>query len=228
MSQTDGRYEQALPSTDLQIFRGPSDFVGILGHAVRAVVGSAYAFTIASTVAETFYADQMGFHRTGMYPTAEGQEQFGTSLSLPGPQVSLPYSSDALALKPGIPPIVAANMATLGGIRRGPILKGAQVTSIDVIYSVGTVNATLATVGIARNVFVDGAAPAASTPLATAQNGLSLAASANPHVINIPLTSSDFDVASDAVYTTNVNFTAGSGGTVTFYGVMYHCKYNFN
>jgi hypothetical protein len=229
MSQTDGRFTQDLPCTDLQIFRGPSDFVDISAQAARAVVGTAYAFTIASTIAATFRADLMGFHRTGMYATpAYDQQQFGTSLSLPGPQASLPNSGDPESLPVGFPPLTAAQMATLGYIKRGPTPKGMFVSSFDVIYSVSTVALSLAQVGIKRNVFVNGVAPASSDILALGTNGLATAVAANPYVINVPLPANTFDVASDSLGTVSVNLTAGSGGTAVFYGIMYHLTYNFN
>ena len=230
MANTDGQHTQDTPFTDMQIFRGPSDFVDITGHAVRAITGTAYSFTLAATLAATFYADLMGFHRTGVYATpALMQEQYGTSLSLPGPQASLPNSGDPDSLYPGYPPTLAANMATLsGGIRRGPIPKGAFISSFDVIYSVGTVALTLAQVGITRNVFVNGVAAASSNILALGTNGLATAAAANPYVINVPLPANTFDVTSDSIGTVVVNLTAGTGGTATFFGVMYHLTYNWN
>jgi hypothetical protein len=229
MSQTDGRFTQDLPCNDLQIFRGPSDFVDISGGAVRAITGTAYSFTLASTIAATFRADLMGFHRTGMFGnSAYDQNQFGTSLAQPGPLASIPNSGDPDSLSPGFPPLLASQMATLGAIKRGPTPKGMFISSFDVIYSVSTVALSLAQVGIKRNLFVNGVAPVSSDTLVLGTNGLATAAATNPYVINVPLASNTFDVTSDSVGTMSVNLTAGSGGTAVFYGVMYHLTYNWN
>jgi hypothetical protein len=229
MSGTDGYITQDLPNPDLQLFRGPSDFVDTSGFAAYTQSGGLYYLHVPATDAATFITDALIFSRTGFYPTtASAQEQYGTSLSLPGPQKSLPNSGDPDGLNPGYPPILSNQMATLGNIRRGPVAKGMMLTSIDVIYRVNAVAATLGTCSITAVAFVSGSAPVITNIIPLGANGLTLAASANPYVITIPVTSPAFLVTPDMEIIDNVNFTAGAGGTVDFFGLTAHYSYNFN
>jgi hypothetical protein len=227
MSHTEGRYVQDLPATDLQIFRGPSDFVDVAGHATYATGGAGlYSLALASTLAGTFFTDLLGFHRTGMYANAAlDQQQFGTAASVPGPS-TVANTNSPLGSVPGYPPLTQSQMTTLGHVQFGPIPKGMFISSVDVVYDVNTVAAALATVGITNTAFVEGSAPAVTNVLALGVNGM--LTTVGHHVVNIPLPANTFTTGSDVVGVMNVNLTAGSGGTINFYGVEFHETFNLN
>ncbi len=231
MANTDGQHTQDTPFTDMQIFRGPSDWLDTSSFASYTQSGGLYYLHVPATDAATFVTDALLMIRTGVYATpALTQEQYGTSLSLPGPLLSLPNSGDPDSLNPGYPPILSSQMATLGNIRRGPIAKGMMLTSIDFIYRVNTVAATAATCSITTITYANTTAPVIKNIIPLAANGLTLAANANPYVINVPVpaAAAAFFITPDTEVLDNFNITAGTGGTVDFFGSMAHYSYNFN
>ena len=229
MSHTQGKFTQDGAANDLQIFLGASAFVDTAGHAVFTVGGPGLASqNLASTLAGTLYATRMDLYkRTGEYATPAGsQEQFGTAASVPGP-TAVANTSGPLAQK-GYPPTIGTSMSTLAGPATEPIPKGIQIDSVDVIYAVGAVNAAAATMELTKTKFVNGVAPAVVDLIALGVNGLPVVAAAQPYVTNVKVTTPVMLTDSDSQIILNVNLTAGSGGTITFYGAVLHCSYNLN
>ncbi len=230
MSQTDGRYTQDVSVPDLQFFIGASEFFDTANLAARSSAGAGlFELNLAATQAGTFFANLETYIRTGVYgTTAYDQEQYGTAASVPGPSL-VANTNDPEAIT-GFPPLLAANMPTLGGIQRGPVPKGTQVDSIDLIYGVYTVAATLATVGLTSTVFANNAAPVVSNLIALGANGLTTTVNTagQVKVINVPVSTPAMTITADTELVLNFNLTAGSGGTATFYGAVVRCHYNFN
>jgi hypothetical protein len=119
-------------------------------------------------------------------------------------------------------------MATLAGATAGPWPKGVQINSIDVIYHVITLAASLATVGVTVTKFVDKTAPVVTNIITLAANGLSTAANGNQYVTNVAVPTPVMLTDADSQVIVNVNLTAGATGTIDFFGVVLHCSYNFN
>ena len=215
--------------TDMQIFIDPHHIFASSGVAAVTRDGSGLInLAIGASQACVFQAFFTPNTRTGMYATpALDQEQFGTAASQPGPSI-VANTSGPLALKPGFPPILAADMATLGAIQRGPIPKGIQINSIDAIYLVTGVALTLATVGVTKTVFANNTAPAVTNLLANASNGLPTAVQAQPYVKNVPLTAVAFLTDNDVEPIIELDLTTAAGGSAKLYGLVAHCSFNFN
>ena len=228
MGYTEGMWTQAIANPDLQIFFGAESFQDSSANAVLTSNGSGdLSLNLASTKAGTFFATLPILARTGVYATtALAQEQFGTAAAQPGPS-SVANTSGPLAM-PGRPPIAGASMATVAGPVTGPSKKGIQIDSIDVIYKALTVDASTASVGLTQTAFADNVALAVSNIIAKGTNGLVKTARAGVRVINVAVTSPVMLTTGDNEVICEVDLTAGSGGTVQFYGVVVKAHYNFN
>lgn len=228
MSITEGKWEQGTPSTDMQIFVDAGWFTDVAGLATVASAGPGlFVKHVPATDASTFFANLGLLLRTGQYASADGQSQFGTAAGVAGP-TTVANTSGPLALPPGIPPILAANLPTLGNIQRGPIPKGMQINSIDVIYTVAALAAAVATVGLTTTTFANATAPVVTNLIALAANGLPTAVQATPYVKNVAVATPAMLITADTEVIANVNFTGGATGTVDFYGIVVHCSFNFN
>lgn len=228
MGNTDGKWEQGTPSTDLQIFVDAGQFTDVAGLAAAASAGPGlFTKHVPATDASTFFANLGLSLRTGQYASASSQSQFGTAAGVAGP-TTVANTSGPLALPAGIPPILAANLPTLGNIQRGPIPKGMQINSIDVIYTVAGLAAAVATVGLTTTAFANATAPVVANLIALAANGLPTAVQATPYVKNVAVATPAMIITADTEVVANVNFTGGATGTVDFYGIVVHCSYNFN
>ena len=132
MSISEGRFEGNTSYPDLQFFLGFDDFIDTSAHAVNATQGAGLASqTLAASLAATLFSNVEPWLRTGVYASSYDQEQLGTAAGVAGPSL-VANTSGPLALPPGIPPILAAGLATLGNLQRGPVPKGMQIDSIDV------------------------------------------------------------------------------------------------
>ncbi len=228
MSITEGKWEQGTPSTDMQIFVDAGRFTDVAGLATVASAGPGlFVKHVPAADASTFFANLGLLLRTGQYASADGQSQFGTAAGVAGP-TTVANTSGPLALPPGIPPILAANLPTLGNIQLGPIPKGMQINSIDVIYTVAALAAAVATVGLTTTTFANATAPVVTNLIALAANGLPTAVQATPYVKNVAVATPAMLITADTEVIANVNFTGGATGTVDFYGIVVHCSFNFN
>src|SRR6266567_4198733 len=179
MSYTDSRWTQGSPNTDLSIFVGADQFIDFAAVATLPAAPAAGLLfkTVGNNAVAKFFASLSLLLRSGQFATAAySQEQFGTAAAVPGPS-SVAGTSSPLALQPGFPPVTAANMATVGGtlgtgFLSGPIPKGIQINSYDVIYQVLTLAAATATTGLTKTKFVNLVAPVVTNIVALAANGL--------------------------------------------------------
>jgi len=228
MSITEGRFEGNISFPDLQFFLGFDDFIDTSSHAVNATQGAGLVSqTLAASLAATLFSNVEPWLRTGVYASSYDQEQFGTAAGVAGP-TTVANTSGPLALPPGIPPILAANLPTLGNAQRGPIPKGMQIDSVDVIYTVTGAALTGATIGLTKTVFANNTAPVVTNLIALGANGLPTAVQAQPYVTNVAVGTPAMITSADAEVVLNVNLTTQAGGSAVFYGVVFHCHYNFN
>jgi len=228
MSITEGRFEGNTSFPDLQFFLGFDDFIDTSGNAVNATQGAGLVSqTLAASLAATLFSNVEPWLRTGVYASSYDQEQFGTAAGVAGP-TTVANTSGPLALPPGIPPILAANLPTLGNAQRGPIPKGMQIDSVDVIYTVTGAALTGATIGLTKTVFANNTAPVVTNLIALGANGLPTAVQAQPYVTNVAVGTPAMITSADAEVVLNVNLTTQAAGSAVFYGVVFHCHYNFN
>jgi hypothetical protein len=236
MSHTDGRWTQGSASSDLTIFIGADKFVDFAAVATLPAAPAAGLLykTVGNNAVAKFFASLDLLLRSGQFATAAfSQSQFGTAAAQPGPS-SVAGTSGPLALNPGFPPVTAANMSTVGGTvgaapMTGPLPKGIQINSFDVVYQVLGLAAAAATVGLTRTKFVNLAAPVVSNIVALGANGLPTVIGAQPQVTTVTVTSPAMIVpVGDTEVILNVNLTGGATGTVNFYGVNLNCSFNFN
>jgi hypothetical protein len=179
--------------------------------------------------AEPLWSGFTGTLGTGTANAGASLEAFGTAAATPGPS-TVANTRGLSGLPPGHPPQPAATLATLTGGVNGPQPKGFQITSIDVIYSVATLAAAAATVGVTDTVFVSGAAPVVTNRIALGANSLptAIGGAAGPYVKNVPVTAPAFPTTANTETIVNVNLTGGASGTVEFYGVVLYVAYNLN
>ena len=232
MGFTDGTWDQATPQPDGRIFIGADQFIDFAALAtLPAAPAPGLLFkTVPATDASKFFSSCPGLLlRSGVYAGPNTQEQFGTAAAAPGPS-HVPGTSGPLAFIQGRPPMLGAKMATVAGSLAGPLPKGIQINSVDVIYQVLTLAAAAATIGLTTTQFpAVSAAPIVTNLIALGTNGLLLPIDAHPIVVNVPVTSPAMIVpTNDTEVILNINFTAGATGTVNFYGAVLNCSFNYN
>lgn len=230
MSQSDGQWTQDTPFTDMEVFVGATEFKDLAGLATFASAGAGLlTLNLAATQAGNFFANVTALlKRTGVFATpALTQQQYGTSLSLPGPQASLANSNDPEGIR-GFPPYLASQMPTLKGAQVGAVPKGVQINSVDLLYAVATVNATLAQMGLTATNFVDNVAPAVTNIIALGANGMPVAFRALPYRFNVAVAAPAMIVTADSEVILNIKLTAAAGGTAQLYGAVLKCSFNFN
>ena len=232
MGYTDGKWTQGTPQTDLALFIGAdqwTDFAGLATNPATPAAGLLYKI-VPSTDASLFFVTPEGLllRALSYASTALDQEQYGTAASVPGPSTVANTGSPS-GLLIGHPPLTQAQMATLGNIQRGPIPKGIQINSVDVIYQVLAVTAVAATVGLTTTKFANLVAPSVANLIALAANGLPTAIGAQPQVTNVVVPAPAMITPNvDTQVILNINLTAGNGGTINFYGAVLKCSFNFN
>lgn len=230
MSYTEGKWDQGTASTDLNIFLGSdqfTDFAAVSTLPATPAAGLLYK-VVPTTAASKFFITPEFMLRSGQYALF-GQEAFGTAAAVPGPS-RVSGTSGPLALIAGVAPMTAAQMATVSGSQAGPLPKGIQINSVDVIYQVLAVAASAATLGLTTTTFPGVAsAPVVASLIALAANGLPTAIGAHPQVTNVPVPTPAMIIPTvDTQVILNINLTAGSGGTINFIGAVLKCSFNFN
>lgn len=237
MPGTDGYWNQDTPYTDMEIFVGASEFKDIANLATVASASSGlFTLNLAAGAAGNFCADvTAAIKRTGVYATpALTQEQYGTAASQPGPTL-VSGTSDPEGIR-GYPPYLSSTLATLRGPVSGPVPKGVQLNSVDVIYNVTGLAASLAQIGVFATNFVDGVAGNVVNLITLGANGLPTAIRTTVYRFNIPVPTGAGAVAAPYFMTLSgtelsiqVKLTAGaSTGAISFYGCVCKCSYNFN
>lgn len=234
MSHTDGRWTQGTSVPDLQQFIGADEFALLGGTAPlpSTIATPGLLFRTVAAGSAAIFAKSLSelLLRSGVYATpAYDQEQFGTAAAQPGPS-SVSGTSGPLALQQGQPPVLASQMGTvIGGVQTGPIPKGIQIDSVDVIYQVlADATAVAATMGLTKTVFKNLTAPVVTNLIALGANGLPVVIGAQPQVTNVAVASPAMIVASDTEVLLNINLTGGTAGTIKFFGAVVKAHYNLN
>lgn len=233
MPNTDQFWQGDTPFPDQEIFVGATEFKDLSAVATLASAAAGLlTLNLATAAAGNFIANiTAALKRTGVFASTNlFQQQYGTSASLPGPQQSLPNSNDPEGIR-GFPPFTAAQLPTLIGAAHGAVAKGITVTSIDILYSIGAVNAALAQCGLTNTNFIDNnaATPTVANLIALAANSMPVAFRTNYYRFNVPVPTAAQQMLTsfDSELIANVKLTAGSGGTINFYGIVAKCNFNF-
>lgn len=232
MSDTDGQWKQRTPYTDLTLFVGAdqwTDFAGLATLPAAPSAGLIYKTVPSTDACKFFITAEALLLRSGVYGSVNlDQEQFGTAAGVPGPSL-IAGTSGPLALPGTYPPQVGATMATVAGPYSGLWPKGMQINSVDIIYQVLAVAASAATVGLTTTKFANLVAPVVANLIALGANGLPTVIGAQPQVTNVAVASPSMITSLvDTQTVLNVNLTAGSGGTINFYGAVLKCSFNLN
>lgn len=108
--------------------------------------------------------------------------------------------------------------------------KGIQINWIAVTYAVNTTAITVPTIGLYSCHYVNGVAPAITTLIAQATNGLLTAAASQPYTIYIPvpLANRSFITTYDTAVTIEFDFTSGASGNVDVLEMTASCAFNYN
>jgi len=226
---TDGWLTQDMPFPDQEVFIGASEFKDLAALGTFASAGAGLlTLNLSAAQAGNFFVNVAPLlKRTGVLATPSTfQQQYGTAASQPGPS-SVANTSDAEGMT-GFPPYTTAQLPTLVGPLTGAKAKGIQINSVDLIYAIAAVNASLAQVGLTRTVFVDNVAPAVTNIIALGANGMPVAFRANPYVFNVPVAAPAMITAKETSVILNVKLTAGAAATAQFYGAVLKCSFNFN
>ena len=147
-------------------------------------------------------------------PPLPFQEEFGTAAGTPG------YPAPA----PGFPPFAGASQLT---VPTGMPPKGIQITDCVVIYLVGVVALTSASLSLNRTVFANNVANSI-TNVPISSTALSLATQANPYVVRLPVTTPVFENTDLSDITLEFAFVMANTGTIRAYGLGLHASFNYD
>lgn len=220
---TQGSVTQDTGPSDGQIFVPPAAF-----DLAQTISGPGLLYYLApASTTSNLYAALSQLLRTGVYPAKPfALQQFGTALSVPGP-TAVANTSGPLGQQ-GIPPIKNLSNPTIAGPIKGPIAKGLQINWIDVIYQVLGIALTSVTFSLSQTIFKNAVAPAVTTPVALAANGLTIIVAAQPTRTRITLATPAYSILDGSELIANLNLVAPSGSTVKFYGMILGVTFNYN
>lgn len=231
---TEGRIESNMSNPDLTIFVGPDEIKNTSGTATLTLNASGdLSLNIPASQACVFVVSEASLLRSGVLASAAtDQSQYGTAASQPGPS-AVAGTSGPLGMKPGYPPIAAANMATLGAIQTGAIPKGLQINSVTPVYSVSVVALTSIALGVTSTKFANNGAITVTNLLAKGTNGLAVATTtgaATPYATPVAMTSPAMTPGSTTgtEILIELDMTTAGTGTARLYGFSVNCSYNFN
>ena len=105
--------------------------------------------------------------------------------------------------------------------------KGIQINTAAPIYSIGSADASLNTLGITQTFFANATAPAVTTILTNAAHSMSVTHATNPYLPTIAVNSGML-TSTNAQYIVEWDITTPSGGTADVYGLLLFVSYNFN
>ena len=241
MSNTEQQWTQDLPQTDGVIFVGAPEFLSptvALSTLSVATFGVPF-YTVPASATSNFLTVLDQILRTGVYAAGPlssvpgGAQAFGTTgpPPVPGPS-TVAGTSGPRGIKV-VPPIPKASLPTLAsGQFSGPIPKGIQINSVDLIYTVLGVAATSVSFGLASTKFgaagAGATAPTVTNLIAFGTNSLPTAVAANPVTTNIAVASPAMIVGSPVGLVAQVQFVTPSGSTVDFIGMNVHVSFNYN
>lgn len=142
------------------------------------------------------------------------QNQFGTATGTTG------YPAGVA----GLPPFAGA--AQLTQPTAAPS-KGVQVTDVAVVYQVGVVALTAASLSLNRTVYANNVANAI-TNVPISATALTLLTQANPYVAVRTVTTPAFEVTDQSDLALEFAFTMANTGTMRVYGLGFHVNFNYN
>lgn len=218
MPHTKSRYMQDLAFSDARIRLAPSQELLAFGTVTltRTAAGN-INFAQGASLTNEYTANVASalIRRTGFFEDL--QEQFG-GLGIPASAEyqGRPDTLGSMALGQPITPRTAFK------------IKGYQLNSFDVIYSVGTNPLTAITCQVNLTTFTPGIAPVIANQLASAANGL-LVAVATVNVINVVMPSPQpYIIGADQDQWIELSIQTPSGGSATIWGIDALVTFNFN
>lgn len=177
-----------------------------------------YSLNRTAAGAETYYVvAQLQDDKRLPEPLGAGmpfQMQFGTGSGTPG------YVAPA----GGMPPFAGASQLTPP---TGSPAKGIQITDCYVIYQVGVVGLTTATLSFNRTAYANAAANVI-TNIPIGATVLSTGVQANPYVAVRPVTTPVFETTDLSDVTLEFAVTMANTGTLRIYGMGFHFNFNWN
>lgn len=177
-----------------------------------------YSFNRTAAGAETYQVVLDVPNLKRLYESLAGvynpfQEQFGTAAGTPG------YPADN-----GMPPFTGATQLT--PLTTSPA-KGMQVTDVAVVYQVGVVALSAASLSLNRTVYANNVANAI-TNVPISATALTLLTQANPYVAVRAVTTPVFETTDLAALSLEFAFTMANTGTIRVYGLGFHVNFNYN
>src|SRR5215469_3578899 len=214
MPHTESRYQQDLGFTDGKI-RGTVGDLVFTGAtlAVTRVAAGQWGIVLGTPAAQanTFALNVSNqiLRRTGFFEDTQNQFR-GTT--------GIPASAQPQFYRPDV--IGSMNTGQQLQPRTALKTKGYRLLSFDVIYMITTLAATSSTCRVDLCQFSNNVAPAVSSILASAANGLQTATQANPYVTNVPLAANQqiYRTLTDSDLWIEVVITGAATTNLTFYG----------
>jgi hypothetical protein len=221
MSKTDGAFYADSPHGGGIDFHSACDMLGIANFALQRSAGPPilYSQHLPSTDSGSIQVPLGALKRLLEYPSnyplsgQPYQEEFGTSAGTAGWP----------AAAPGFPPYTGSSELT---VPTADPPKGVQIVSVSIAYAINSVTASAGTIGVYRNTYANGAAITQATLLAA--TNLTLTNATNPYLITTPIAGLPFEYTIDTEVFVDLNFTAGSGGTVDVYAVWFQVNFNYD
>jgi hypothetical protein len=231
MGITEGRWEGMTSFPDLTLFVGADEIRSTTGSPTLTLNASGDLSLNMTAATYVHVVSEACLLRSGVLATtAFDQEQFGTAASQPGPS-SVSNTGSPFGFKPGFPPLTAAQLATLGNVQRGAIIKGIQINSVAPIYSVSGSALTSIALGVTTTSFANGTAFTVANLLAKAQNGLSLAtttAANTPYSTAVAIPTPAMIPGNVLGVESLIELDMVVAGTARLYGFSVNCSFNFN
>jgi hypothetical protein len=178
-----------------------------------------YSLNRTAAGAETYYVTaNLGLlKRLIEYPGLNNlpfQEQFGTAAGGAG------YPANA----PGLPPFTGATQLTPATTAPA---KGCQVTDVAVVYQVGVVSLTSATLSLNRVAYANAAAKTI-TNVPISATALTLTSNANPYVAVRAVTTPTFETTDLSDLILEFSPVMANTGTLRVYGLGFHLNFNYD
>lgn len=223
MPHTQSRYQQDLGFTDGKVRGTVGDlvFTGATLAATRVAAGQ-WGVVLGTPAAQ---ANTFALNATNQILRKTG---FGEDLQENFGGTGIPASAQPQFYRPD----VIGSMNTAQQLQPRTLLKtkGFKLLSFDVVYQITTLAATSSTCRVDQCAFVNNVAPAVTSILASAANGLQTAVQAQPYVTNVPIPVNQqiYRTLADLDLWIEVVITGAATTNLTFYGIDLYVEYNFN
>lgn len=223
MPHTQSRYQQDLGFTDGKVRGTVGDLVFTGATLANTRVAAGQWGIVLGTPAAQANTFALNVSNQILRKTGFGedlQEQFGGT--------GIPASAQPQFYRPDV--IGSMNTGQQLQPRTALKTKGFKLLSFDVIYQITTLAATTSTCRVDQTIFANNIAPAVTSVLASAANGLQTATQANPYVTNvsIPAAQQIYRTAADMDLWIEVVITGAATTNLTFYGIDCYIEYNLN